>query len=147
MPVQSDQLARQAANAAKPLSICGELAADVSMLPVLVGLGIRHFSLAPGAVSEVRTALGQLDEWECGRLAQQCLAADTAQEVRTLLGRLPAHPNEPRSIRDGQAVDPVCGMVVSTDQTPYLAHQEGVAYYFCSACCLRHFMTSQRRSA
>ncbi len=136
------QLVRQAVEAGRPLYLCGELAADACMLPVLVGLGIQHFSVAPGALAAVRRGLGQLDETECGRLAKQCLTADTALDVRALLGRLPSSPNDARSIGDGQAVDPVCGMVVSTGQTPYSVRLEGMTHYFCSVCCLRHFTTT-----
>jgi phosphotransferase system enzyme I (PtsI) len=141
------QLVRQAADAGKPLHLCGELAADTVMLPVLLGLGIRHFSVAPGRVAAVRTALGQLDEAACLRLGERCLAGETAEEVRALLGRLPAHRDEVRSIGDRQAVDPVCGMVVTIAQTPYVAHLDGVAHYFCSVCCLRQFTKHRPRGA
>lgn len=141
------QLVRQAADAGKPLHLCGELAADTAMLPVLLGLGIRHFSVAPGRVAAVRTALGRLEEAACLRLAEGCLAAETAEEVRALLGRLPAHRDEVRSIGGRQAVDPVCGMVVTIGQTPYVLQLEGVTRYFCSAFCLRQFTTRQPRGA
>jgi phosphoenolpyruvate-protein kinase (PTS system EI component) len=46
-------LAQQAADAGKPFAICGEVAADEAILPVLVGLGLRDFSVAPAVTSSV----------------------------------------------------------------------------------------------
>jgi phosphoenolpyruvate-protein kinase (PTS system EI component) len=111
------QLIQQPAAAGKPLHLCGELAADTDMLPVLVGLGIRHFSLAPGLLDAVCAALGRLDEADCERLAERCLAADTVAEVHDLLGRLAAATDASRIVGEGQAVDPICGMVVTKGQT------------------------------
>jgi phosphoenolpyruvate-protein kinase (PTS system EI component) len=103
------QLVQQAAAAGKPLHLCGELAADVGMLPVLVGLGIGHFSVAPGALEDVRAALGRLDRTGCEQLAKQCQAADTVAEVHGLRGRAVVGTGATPAIGEGQAVDPICG--------------------------------------
>lgn len=59
------RLARQttslAATMGKPLSICGDMAADPANLPGLLAAGIRHFSVAPPALAGLRSALTGLN--------------------------------------------------------------------------------------
>jgi phosphoenolpyruvate-protein phosphotransferase len=135
-------LAEQAAAAGKPLSVCGEMAADASMLPVLVGLGVTDLSVAAGVVNAVRRKLGTLDAAGCSEFAGQCLRADSLAQVRTLIGRSSLEGNGGRAmVREGEALDPVCGMVVNTRETDYVARMGGVAHYFCSKSCLTRFLS------
>jgi len=39
----------------------------------------------------------------------------------------------------GKAVDPVCGMEVDTERTPYRSVYKGSVYYFCSQHCKKAF--------
>ncbi len=55
------------------VSVCGDAAAEPSVLPLLVGLGVTALSVAPGALDEVRAALHGLDFAECRRLAAEAL--------------------------------------------------------------------------
>src|SRR5205085_11651537 len=41
---------RAAARGRIPLSLCGEMASDPGLLPLLVGLGLTEFSMRPGAI-------------------------------------------------------------------------------------------------
>lgn len=132
-------LAQQAANAGKPLGICGEVAADEAILPVLVGLGLRDFSVAPGAAYSVTRRLQTLNEEECERLARECLAAYTGDEVLSLIGRDAGSSVSARPTRPEEALDPVCGMLVRIDDTPYVLRSNGVPRYFCSRHCLNRF--------
>ena len=136
-------LARQAADAGKPLSICGEMAADSSMLPVLVGLGMRNLSVAPGNAVPAQRDLAVLDETTCRRLAEQCLKADTLGDVHTLMGRPAAQATTTPPVDADEAIDPVCGMVVHTADTPYVLRMGGVVHFFCSRSCLMHFVNHQ----
>ena len=133
-------LAEEAAAAGKPLSICGEMAADTSMLPVLVGLGVTDISIAAGAGNAVRQTLASLDTAGCESLAKRCLQADTVTEVRTLLGRTSKDDQGRRTVGEGQALDPVCGMVVYTRDASYVLRVVGGTHYFCSKFCLDRFM-------
>ena len=76
------QLTRQAAAAGKPLSICGEMAVDLTILAALAGLGIKDLSVAPGASAVVLRRLSKLEEKSCQKLAELCLNAETVDEVR-----------------------------------------------------------------
>lgn len=137
-------LTQIAADAGKPIFICGEMAADMSLLPVLVGLGLRDFSLAMGTVAIAMRDLSGLDETACQRLARQCLESDTVKDVRALLNR--PHPQSITSqvTTESDAVDPVCGMVVHSNDTPYVFDAGKLSYYFCSRSCLDYFVNHSK---
>jgi len=132
-------LAKQAKTAGKPLSICGEMASDPALLPVLAGLGVTDVSVVPGAAKALGGVLASSDTACCHDLAEQCLSADSADEVRALLGRSFRGDSRPQTLSQGQALDPVCGMVVQVRDTPYVLHQDGGIHYFCSRSCMDQF--------
>ena len=61
--------------------ICGEMAADLSLIPLLVGLGIDELSVGPHEIAPVRKALLSLDFAECKTLAEEALAMPTSAEI------------------------------------------------------------------
>jgi phosphoenolpyruvate-protein phosphotransferase len=64
--------------------VCGELAADPRLLPILVGIGIDELSMTPAAIPRIKAQIRGL-EWEAARrLAARALEAASAAEVRTL---------------------------------------------------------------
>jgi len=71
------------------VSMCGEMAADPLMVPVLVGLGLRSFSMNPQAIPVVRALIRQLSFREAGQIARQAAKFVTARDVEEhLLERL-----------------------------------------------------------
>ena len=52
-----DRVVRGARRAGRPVQICGELAGDPDYAALLLGLGIREFSLPPGQLSAVKSLL------------------------------------------------------------------------------------------
>ena len=44
-----------------PVSICGEFAGEHRTLPLLVGLGLRSISVAPGLVPRLKARIRELD--------------------------------------------------------------------------------------
>jgi len=69
-------------------------------------------------------------------LARECLAAYTGDEVLSLIGRDATSSAGVRPAHRGESVDPICGMLVRIDDTPYVLHKNGVPRYFCSRHCL-----------
>jgi len=67
------------------VSMCGEMAADPIMVPVLVGFGLRRFSMNPQAVPVVRALVRQLSYRESVHMARQALKMVTAREVEEYL--------------------------------------------------------------
>ncbi len=64
-----------------PVSVCGEMAADSTLLPLLTGLGLREFSMAPAAIPMAKQVLRSLNTAETARLASRALQAATADDV------------------------------------------------------------------
>ncbi len=65
----------------KECSICGEMAADPTAIPLLLGLGLRHFSVSPGAVLRTRKLISLCRIDDCKRLTEEVLQAVSAKEV------------------------------------------------------------------
>jgi phosphotransferase system enzyme I (PtsI) len=58
-----------------PVSMCGEMAGDPVHVPLLAGLGLRQFSMQPGALLAVKERIRELDSTEAAALAERQLAA------------------------------------------------------------------------
>ena len=80
-----DMIARAGAAQGKLVAVCGELAADARIGPLLAGLGISELSMSPPAMLKVKAALHAqtMDYWQ--QKAQELLKAETAADVQTVL--------------------------------------------------------------
>jgi phosphotransferase system enzyme I (PtsI) len=79
--------ARTAAEAGRPLCVCGEAASDPLGATLLLGLGIRSLSCSLGALLEQKKLIRSLDLGEIERLAADLLKAETGNEIRRRLYR------------------------------------------------------------
>ena len=61
------------------------MASDLKVLPLLVGLGVRHFSVGPAMIPTLKAHLSRLDATKCKQLAQQAIALRAENEVEELL--------------------------------------------------------------
>lgn len=76
------------ANAArKPVILCGELAADPGLIPVLIGLGIAEFSVAARHIPLVKATVRKWRILEASRLAEGALGYNSAEELREYLAQ------------------------------------------------------------
>ena len=78
-------VARGARRRGLPVSVCGEMAADPVMLPLLAGLGLREFSMTPAAIPMAKQVVRGLRISETARLASRALKAATAADVEHTL--------------------------------------------------------------
>ncbi len=69
----------------KPLTVCGESAADPRMIPLLLGMGVRVFSVAACHVGVVQDTLQQWKMVEARRIAEGALQATSAEEIKQLM--------------------------------------------------------------
>ncbi|GAA4910354.1 phosphocarrier protein FPr [Actinomycetospora succinea] len=67
------------------VAVCGELAGDEQAAALLVGLGVRELSVAPGSVATVKQAVRDVDLAKARELAAAALACPDAAAVRALL--------------------------------------------------------------
>jgi phosphotransferase system enzyme I (PtsI) len=70
------------AEAAKPVGVCGESAADPGVALVLTGLGVTSLSMSPAAVPAVQFALSRHTLAQCREIAAAARTARTASEAR-----------------------------------------------------------------
>lgn len=71
--------------ARKPVILCGECAADPAMIPLLIGLGIREFSVAARHIPLVKHTIRKWRILEACRLAEGALEYPSAQELKQFL--------------------------------------------------------------
>ena len=79
-----DGVVRAARAHGRPVSVCGEAAADPDLVPLLVGLGVDELSVAPASIAAVRARVAELDLAVCREMAARALTASTVGEVRAL---------------------------------------------------------------
>jgi len=70
-----------------PVSLCGEMAADVTLVPLLIGLGIRRLSAHPRMLPKLRQTIAKLDAAKLESVALACCGEPSALAVRELLER------------------------------------------------------------
>ncbi len=63
------------------VGVCGEMAGDVALVPLLLGLGMDELSAGATLVPRVKRAVQSLAIPECRELVEQTLKLDTASEV------------------------------------------------------------------
>jgi phosphoenolpyruvate-protein phosphotransferase (PTS system enzyme I) len=64
-----------------PLSLCGEMASDPGILPLLVGLGLTEFSMTPGAIPVAKQALAEQRFDDLRAMARRILRLSTVDEI------------------------------------------------------------------
>lgn len=69
----------------KSVSICGEMAGNPIYFPLLFGLGLREFSVAPIAILEIKEMARRIIEEEACEIARKALDMDSPQEIEKLL--------------------------------------------------------------
>ena len=68
-----------------PCGMCGEMAGDPLLTPLLLGLGLDELSMNPLMVPRVRKRMSELDSTACRALAEEALQLATVEEIEQLL--------------------------------------------------------------
>jgi phosphotransferase system enzyme I (PtsI) len=74
--------ARAAHTAGIPVSLCGEMAGDAVVAPVLVGLGLTELSMSAVSIPEVKGVLRATTLVDLEKLVERILSLPTAHEIR-----------------------------------------------------------------
>ncbi len=75
------QIVRAAVPTGKPISLCGNIATDPQMLPFLLGIGLRTFSMDPTAIPAVQQIISRIDISEAEQQAEKMLSFGRQEEV------------------------------------------------------------------
>lgn len=66
----------------KWVGMCGEMASDLTAIPLLLGLGLDEFSMNAPSILPVRNLMKTLDKSRMEQLANTALTLSTAEEVK-----------------------------------------------------------------
>ncbi|WP_048862673.1 putative PEP-binding protein, partial [Acidisphaera rubrifaciens] len=70
-----------------PVSVCGEMAADPRWTPLLLGIGVRSFSMNAGAVPRVKQVVRGLHIDDCARLARRVMDQPDPAAIHEVIQR------------------------------------------------------------
>lgn len=70
-----------------PLGMCGEMAGEVLFFPLLLGLGLREFSVSPLIIPELKWLASYISLPEAVRIASQVMSMESGKEIREYLNR------------------------------------------------------------
>ena len=71
--------------AKKPVSLCGEMAADTLAMPLLIGLGLDSLSMSPSTIPYAKRIIRSCDYKKAKRLASQCIKLQSEEEVKAAI--------------------------------------------------------------
>lgn len=69
----------------KPVSVCGDMAVDQKLLPVLIGLGVTSFSVSPRRLPQIQLHIQTIDSKEAEKLAAKIITVGRLSEIARLL--------------------------------------------------------------
>jgi phosphotransferase system enzyme I (PtsI) len=79
----------QAANRADmPVSVCGEMAGDPKLTRLLIGMGLRQFSMHPAQLLEVKQQVVMADAEQLAQRVSRLLKFDESERIREQMEKL-----------------------------------------------------------
>ena len=73
--------------AGKPLSVCGEMGSNARAAVLLLGLGVRRFSMVPARIPRIKQVLGRVTVEEARETARDALAQSDSDSVKAIVDR------------------------------------------------------------
>jgi phosphotransferase system enzyme I (PtsI) len=68
-----------------PVNMCGQMSGSTTYTQLLIGMGLRHFSVAPGAIPEIKRVMRQSTVPDCQRIADRVMGMESAQTINNYL--------------------------------------------------------------
>ena len=75
------------ASAGIPVSLCGEMCSEPIYTVLLLGLGLRSFSVSPISIPTIKRVIRQVSMRDAFAVAEECLRSETSSETREILER------------------------------------------------------------
>ena len=72
----------------KPVSVCGEIAGETKLTRLLLGMGLRQFSMHPSNILSIKRQILQSDLGKLNRFARKALSTDDADKVELLVSKI-----------------------------------------------------------
>lgn len=69
----------------KWVGMCGEMAGDLRVVPVLLGMGLDEFSMSPSSILKVRKAVMNISFEKAEKLASEVIKLGTPEEIGNLI--------------------------------------------------------------
>jgi len=89
------QIVKQIRSHHKWVGVCGDMAANLQNLPLLLALNLDEISVPGAEVHEFKRALSKFDAVECRKILESALACKNSSEVDQLLSLQPSRQQEP----------------------------------------------------
>lgn len=74
-----------------PVSVCGEIAANPQLTPLLLGLGLRSFSMNASAVPRVKQTVRAVEIDACARFARRVMEQSDSDKIAELVADFARH--------------------------------------------------------
>ena len=71
-----------------PVSLCGEMAGDPNYTRLLLGLGLKSFSMHPSAIPEIKNIIVNSDLTKLKKLSQKIIDCDSSIDKAHLIEKL-----------------------------------------------------------
>jgi len=68
-----------------PVNLCGQMSSNPIYTMLLLGMGLRQFSVAPNAIPEIKQVCRSVTIAQCEATAQRALRMDNARDIRSYL--------------------------------------------------------------
>ena len=78
-------LVQKAKKAGKEISLCGEMAGDSACTELLLGFGVRNFSVAPSEILAIKKVIRSSNIRDCEGLVERVLGLSTPDEIKNAL--------------------------------------------------------------
>jgi len=74
------------------VSLCGQMSGSATYAMLLLGMGLRQFSVTPAAIPEIKNICRSVTIPQCEAIAERALGMDSARDIKTFLrGELKKH--------------------------------------------------------
>jgi phosphotransferase system enzyme I (PtsI) len=83
-----------ALEAGKPVSLCGEMAGNPLYVPMLLGFGLRIFSMSPVMLPEIKERIRAVSIRECEALARSVLEMDSTETIHAAIQNFHREANQ-----------------------------------------------------
>nr|WP_250160263.1 putative PEP-binding protein [Caloranaerobacter azorensis] len=70
------------------VGMCGEMAGDPKLIPILIGMGLDEFSMSPISILRARRIIRNIERKEMEKIANQIIDLPTAEEIEKFIDEL-----------------------------------------------------------